>query len=353
MICRDPRTLYIDPNRDGDCFEIPCSMKTGALLVRTADTLIFPATTIYPNSYPSEFSDLFIQLSLMNTTVISKGTIVDGKFLAGDMLFQITSHPEYTWTLFQNWTFRHFSKSIFTRQYTWSTAPFIIFRDCIFENSKADLFAIKGGTYVFENCVFRNISGRSIKAISEVRCDFTGCLFESCQALFFYGSDASFTNCRFIRMYGQRGGAVYTAKTTLYIERCLFINCTAKFKGGALYLRDSLECFETEIKTSCFIDTNANVNGSSIYSYLSSIKLSGKNCFTSDFNQSVCNVGGTINIEETQIVDDKCRACITMPLIDIISIDYSPIDTNKLYQFDDLKPGSMIIVDDEEYDDEI
>lgn len=350
---RGPRTIHIDPNFDGDCFETPCTMKTATLIVRAADTVIFPATTIRPNSYPSEFSDLFIQLTLMNITVISKGTVVDGTFLAGGMLFQVTSHPDYTWTLFHNWTFKHFSKPIFTRQYTWSTGPYLIFRDCTFEDCQYDLFVMKGGTIFFENCHFKNISGRPIKAVSEFRVDFTDCVFESTQALFFHGSDATFVNCKFLNCNGQRGGAIYTAKSTLFINRCVFSNCFAKANGGAIYIRDSHEDFESEIKDSCFINNHAELNGSDIYVYLSKIELSGENCFTQSFEKSVFYFSSEISFQNKStniIINDKCIDCLSKEPVKVIENDYTPTDTNKWYQFDDLKPGTIIDIDDDNDD---
>lgn len=351
---RGPRTIHIDPNYDGDCFETPCAMKTATLIVRAADTVIFPPTVIRPNNYPSEFSDLFIQLTLMNTTVISKGTVVDGTYLAGDMLFQVTSHPVYTWTIFHNWTFRHFSKPIFTRQYTWSTGPFLIFRDCVFEDCQYDLFIMKGGTIFFENCQFKNISGRPIKAVSELRVDFTDCIFESTQALFFHGSDASFVNCKFSNIKGQRGGAIYTAKSTLFVNRCSFSNCLAEANGGAIYIRESSENFETEIQDSCFIHNHAKINGSDIYVYLSRIELSGENCFTQSFEESVYSFSSEVSIQNNKsvIIDDKCFDCLKKKPAEVLENDYTPTDTNKWYQFDDLKPGTTIQLDEEEDEDD-
>ncbi|OHT16539.1 polymorphic repeat outer membrane protein [Tritrichomonas foetus] len=344
-LSRGPRIIHIDPNHDGDCFDKPCAMKTATLVVRAADTVIFPAVVIHPNSYPSEFSDLFIQLTLMNTTVLSKGTVVDGKLLAGEMLWQITSHPVYTWTVFENWTFRHFSKPIAKRQYTWSTGPFVIFKDCTFEDCDADLFTMSGGTIIFENCIFRNIkNGRIVKAVSEVRADFTDCSFENCNALFFHGSDASFVNCRFNNMNGQRGGAVYAAKSTIYVERCLFMNCNAEFNGGAIYIRDSPKNFECEVKNSCFINTHAGINGSAIYAYLSYVELSG-NCYSKE--DDVMNFAGEFVITNTT-VDSKCIECMKMPPAEVIPNDYTPVDTNKWYQFDDLKSDTTIIIDDDD-----
>ena len=343
---RDPRVLFIDNNLDGDCFNTPCSMKTAALVIRTADIVHFPSNIIYPTSYPSEFSDLFIQLSLMNTTVYSHGVIVDGRFLAGEMLFQITSHPHLTWTKFENWTFKHFSKPIATRQYTWSMAPYLIFKDSIFQDSTSDLFKMKGGTLIFENCLFKNISGKSIKGINELLIEFIDCKFENCSSLFFHGSDVTFINCIFNEMNGQRGGAIHSIKSTLYIDNCKFINCNAEFNGGAIYIRDSISKFESEISNSCFINNNASLNGTSIYSYLSYIELNN-NCLLN--NNSIYNYGGEIEYSNN-IFDNKCFNCLTKPSKKIIQNDFLPCDTFKWWHLDDLKPGSTIIIDD---DDEI
>ncbi|KAH0789025.1 polymorphic repeat outer membrane protein [Histomonas meleagridis] len=319
-------------------------MRTATLIVRTADTLIFPSGTIHPTSYPSDFSDLFIQLSLMNTTVNGKGTIVDGTYLAGEMLWQITSQPTYTWCLFNDWVFTKFSKPIATRQFAWSTAPYIIFRDCTFLDSTTDLFIMKGGTLIFENCVFKNITGRAVKSISEFRSDFVDCIFENCNSLFFQSSSGTFTNCKFIGMHGQRGGAIYAIRSTISIINCHFINCIADVSGGALYIRDSPEKYESEVIDSCFINTKAEVNGSAIYVYESNLALS-RNCFESE--SSVYAFGSNVSNEETKY-DAKCNECLKKEPKKYIEIDYTPTDTNKWFQFDDLKSGTTIVVGDDE-----
>lgn len=340
---REPRTLYIDPNSDGDCFETPCAMKTATLVVRAADTIHFSSATIRPGSYPSEFSDLFIQLTLMNTTVVSHGTIVDGRYLAGDMLWQITSHPHFTWTLFHNWTFVHFTKPIATRQYSWSSAPFVVFRDCVFEDSTADLFVMKGGTMIFENCIFKNVSGRPLKAISENIAEFIDCVFDDCTALFFHGSDAMFTNCMFKNMKGQRGGAIYASKTTLHVERCDFINCKADINGGSIYVRDLAEIFESDIINSCFYNSNAKYNGSAVYSYLSYISIDNS-CFNDE--SSIMYYEGNITMLNNEYND--CKMCLTRPKVETIGYQFTPTDTFKWWHLDDLNPGSTIVIDDDD-----
>lgn len=283
-------------------------------------------------------------MSLMNTTAMSHGTIIDGKLLSGDMLWQITSHGVFTWTLLDNFTFRNFAKPIAVRQYTWSAGPYIIFRNCVFEDSTADLFSLNGGTIIFENCAFRNLTGRPIKTVGEVTADFVDCTFDNCQALFFSGSDASFTNCRFLNMRGQRGGAIYAAKTTLFVGHCIFVNCQAQVNGGAIYIRESNERFESEVANSCFVRTHAGVNGSAIYSYLSHLSLN-QNCFESEL--AVSELGSSLEISGT-LYDDKCAECQMRIPTEYIPIDYTPVDTNKWYQFDNLEPGTTIVIDEDD-----
>ena len=344
---RGLRTLHVDPTREGDCFDTPCSISTAAIVVRAGDTVIFSDTTIQPHSYPSDFSDLFIQLSLMNTTVLATNSIIDGSLLTGEMMWQITSHPVYTWTLFDKWTFKNFNKPIAKRQYTWSSGPYLFFRDCTFNNCAEDLFVMNGGTVFFENCAFINITGRVIKAVSEVRADFVDCSFTNCHSLFFHGSDASFVNCRFVEMDGKRGGAIYAAKTTLHVDHCTFANCNAHVNGGAIYIRDSAKIFESEIKNSCFINTNAKEDGNAIYIYLSHVNLEG-NCYSNENDVSIFE--SEVN-HSNYTINDKCIDCINKPPANVIPNDYTPVDTNKWYQFDDLKSETTIIIDED--DDEL
>jgi len=341
---RDPsRRLHVDPVLDGDCFNTPCSLRTATLTVRCADVLYFSGTVITPTSYPSEFSDIFLQMSLMNATAFGRGTVIDGRLLAGEMLWQITSHAVFTWVVIDNFTFRHFAKPIATRQYAWSAGSYVVFRGCVFEDSTADLFSVHGGTLLFENCVFRNVSGRAVKAVGQVAVDMVACAFENCAALFFAGSDAAFTNCRFTGMRGQRGGAVYAAKTTLLVDHCVFRDCAAAVNGGALYVRDSAGQFESEVRDSCFVGTRAAVNGSAIFTYASRLEGSG-NCFADE--ESVACLAGTVNFTGS-VHDRACSACLRREPAEGIEYGFEPVDTNRWYQLDDLKPGTEIVLDDD------
>ena len=332
-ISREPRILAVDPHKDGDCFSEPCSIKTAAMAVRTADIVHFGPFLLNPSSYPSEFSDLMNQLTLMNTTVYSDGAVVDGTFLAGEMLFQVTSHPHYTWTRLVNWTFQHFSKPIWKREFTWSTAPYIVFTDCEFIDSASDLFVVKGGTYIFENCEFANIDGRVVKAVSGANFLFIDCSFSNCSSFFFHDSDATFRNCVFMDMHGDRGGAIHSSRSTLYVDGCAFINCSASVNGGALYVRESSN--STEITNNCFVSNRAAVNGTAIYAYASSITISANSFDTSDhlftLASSVKETNTTINAR-----------CVHHPSGISLDRDFLPCDTFKLWELDTLEPDTVI-----------
>ena len=150
----------------------------------------------------------------------------------------------------------------------------MVFEDCTFESNTHDLFAATGGHWVFVNCIFRNIKGRVFKALSETCVEFEDCTFEETQATFGFGADLIFRNCIFTKTFGQRGGAIYAAKSTLYVENCKFISTNATFNGGAIYIRDSHEKYQSEITGCCFLNTFAKMNGTAIYSYMSDLHVS-------------------------------------------------------------------------------
>jgi hypothetical protein len=245
--------------------------------VRTADIIQFKDKVLYPSSYPSEFSDLLEGAVQNNITLVAmdSGTVIDGKLLTGGMLYYLENQRRFTWAKLKGFTFRHFDKLIGVRKNSWSTYPQLVFEGCTFEDSTHDLFSTTGGHWVFVNCVFRNISGRPFKALSETTVEFEDCTFENVQASFAFGADMIFRNCIFTRTEGQRGGAIYAAKSTLYVHGCKFIECQASVSGGAIYIRDSHEKYQSEVSDNCFWGCSAVSNGTSIYSYLSDLDVHG------------------------------------------------------------------------------
>ena len=344
---RKPRTLFVDPRLDGDCFSKSCSIKDAARVVRPADTLHFPDDFVLkPTTFPSEFSDFFVQVSLNNATVYAHGTVIDGLLFSGEHLADLMSHPEYCWCLMINWTFRHFSSPLFTRSQIWSQSPSYVFRDCIFEDCQSALFKISGGTFIFENCIFKNIDDYVFKAQTETHVEFVDCKFENTKSVFLLNSDATFINCIFRRTKGNRGGSIYSQKSTLHVEHCFFIDTYAMNHGGAIYIRDSPLEYESEIKDSCFYETKCGQNGTSIYSFSSQIKLSD-NCFTS--NDPIFSYLSTID-ENNRELDSKCEKCFQTEPANVIQDDYTPVDTYKLTELDDLSGDTTIIIEDSEDD---
>jgi len=247
------------------------------LTLRTADIVHFQDKIFYPTSYPSEFSDLIESAAHSNVTIVASdgGSIIDGKLLTGGVLYYLENQRRFTWAKFQDFTFRHFSKLIMSRQHSWSTFPQMVFQNCIFEDNTYDLFSTSGGHWIFINCVFRNNSGRIFKALSETLVEFVDCHIETSQAAFAYGADIIFRNCIFSHTFGSRGGALYASKSTVYVNKCKFIETNATANGGAIYIRDSHEKYQSEISDSCFLNTHAEMNGTAIYSYLSDLDIHG------------------------------------------------------------------------------
>ena len=345
---RSPRTIFVDPRVEGDCFSTPCSMKDAARVIRAADTVNFPDNyVIKPTSYPSEFSDLFVQVSLNNATVYSHNSVVDGSLLSGEYLTELMSHPEYTWTLMVGWTFRNFAKTIFVRTQTWSSSPSYVFRDCTFEDCSKTPFRVSGGTYIFENCVFKNIDEYVLRSQLETYVEFVDCKFENCRSIFLMHSDATFINCIFKNTTGDRGGSIYSHQSTLHVDHCFFINTRAKVNGGAIYIRDSNASYESEVVNSCFYETECGKNGTAIYSYSSALRVSDCS-FTS--RTPIYSFESAIQSSNNKEGND-CTECLQTNPVDYIPYDFTPVDTFKLTQLDDISGDVVIELSDDEDDD--
>ncbi|KAH0790684.1 polymorphic repeat outer membrane protein [Histomonas meleagridis] len=318
----------------GNCFDEECSYNEAMLTLRMADVIYVRDKIIYPTMYPSEFSDLIEGAVQNNVTLVAHedGTIIDGKMLNGGLMYYLENQRKFTWGKFKGFTFRDFSKLIMSREHSWSTYPQVVFEDCTFEDNSHDLFSTTGGHWVFVNCVFRNNSGRIFKALSETCVEFEDCTFETSQAAFAYGADIIFRNCIFSKTYGQRGGAIYAAKSTLYVYECKFIETKATANGGAIYIRDSHEKYQSEISKSCFLRTNADMNGTAIYAYLSDLTLNsnifsgGEESFYA-FSSDIHEADNKFNAD----AEDCIRKHKPMNEPDL----YYPCDTYQRHDFDD------------------
>jgi len=333
-VSRDSTNLYTSMQGSGDCFDTACSFNEAMLTMRMADIVVLKDKLIYPPSYPSEFSDLIEGAVHNNVTMVGVegNTIIDGKLLTGGVMYYLENQRRFTWGKWQGFTFRHFSKVIMSRQHSWSTYPQMVFQDCTFEDNTYDLFSTTGGHWIFINCVFRNNSGRVFKALSETAVEFIDCTFEDSQAVFGYGADLMFRNCIFVRTNGQRGGAIYAAKSTLYVNKCKFVDTKATANGGAIYIRDSHEKYQSEISDSCFLRTQASMNGTAIYSYLSDITV--RNNVFSAGDDSFYAFSSEVH-EEGNIHNGDAEACIRkhQPLNE--EDPFFPCDTYQRHEFDD------------------
>jgi hypothetical protein len=331
---RDSTFLYASQQGTGDCFDSSCSFNEASLRLRAADVIYIKDKQVYPPSYPSEFSDLIEGAVQNNVTLVAQdgGTVIDGKMLTGGVMYYLENQRRFTWAKFKGFTFRHFEKLIMGRTRSWTTFPQIVFENCNFEDSTHDLFSTTGGHWVFVNCVFRNLTGRPFKALSETCVEFEDCTFENVQAVFGYGADLIFRNCIFLRTFGGRGGAIYAAKTTLYVRDCKFIETKATANGGAIYIRDSHEKYQSEISRSCFSGTKAAMNGTAVYAYLSDLNLNN-NIFAGDedsFYAFTCEVHDAGNKYKADA--EACiRAHQPMNEEDL----FSPCDTFQRHELDE------------------
>lgn len=309
--------------------------------MRCADVIYVKTRLIYPSAYPSEFSDLIEGAVQNNVTIVADeaGTVIDGKLLTGGVMYYLENQKRFTWGKFEGFTFRNFNKLIMSRQHSYFTSPEVIFQDCIFENNTHDLFSTSGGHWIFINCIFRKNAGRAFKALSETSVEFVDCTFEDCQAVFGFGSDLMFRNCLFIRCFGQRGGAIHAAKSTLYVTQCKFIETLASANGGAIYIRDSHEKYQSEISNNCFLNTKSEMNGTAIYSYLSHVEIAG-NIF-SNGDESYYEALSNVNFHDNTM-NGNSEACVRdhRPLNEVDL--YFPCDTYQRHETDDMN-GSIVI----------
>lgn len=296
-LSRELRTLFVRENGQGDCFTSACRYEMASNIIRNGDTLIFEDSTITMNNYPNTISDLLNSAMFMNVTFIANDDTVkfDGRVIAGNQLLNPMSATRFCWVKFVGFSFIGFQKSILVRSVQDSIWPLIYFKNCVFEDNTKDLFDIRGGSFRFDNCIFRNNLGRPIKAVSEVLVEINDCLFENCSSLFLSNCDAIIRNCRFVGCNGNRGGAIYSTLSTLTVDGCKFIDNKASVYGGAIYIRESHVDLESEITKSSFIRNSAN-NGTDVYVYLSSL-LVRENCFSGSEN--------SIYVQESDIQGDN------------------------------------------------
>ena len=149
-------------------------------------------------------------------------------------------------------------------------------------------------------------------------------------------------------MKGQRGGAIYSSKSTLTVHHCIFVGCQADINGGSIYVRNSKESFESSITQNAFLQSSAGTNGSAIFSYLSFIDIED-NCFDLP-DSSIDSTGSSLKLNNNTF-NSKCSDYLKRPPASYIKDDYTPVDTFQWTSLDNLKPGTIIQVSDGEDDD--
>lgn len=338
--CRELRTLYVGEGQDGDCFSSSCSFDVAANLVQNGDTLIFDDGKMAITSFPSTLSDLLHTAMYMNVTFKSKSgkSVFDGRFMAGESLFNVHSAARYSWVKFVGFTFTNFEKPVMIRIMAETQWPLVIFNDDTFIDNKEDCFNLKGGTFQFSNCVFKNNLRRPIKAITEAIVQMTDCRIERCESCFFFDCDVSFQNCLFTENYGGRGGALYLSKVTLYVDGCKFIHNRAKTNGGAIYIREAVEEYQCEVRRSVFLENRAGVNGTAYYSYWAD-GLIRDSCFSDDESRSIFEYRSN-NSKDGNVYTSKCEDLLKYsPPMD----DYDPYVPNPEDDIDvDVPPNSIV-----------
>ncbi|OHS98532.1 polymorphic repeat outer membrane protein [Tritrichomonas foetus] len=332
ILCsRELRNLHVSEGADGDCFASACSFDKAQTILRNGDIVIFEDQKISVTSYPSPISDLLHTATFMNVTLLSKddNTIFDGRFMAGESLFDVKSAARFTWLKIKGFTFTNFEKPVMMRIISETPWPLIIFKDCTFKENKQDIFNLKGGTFQFDNCVFKQNLHRPIKAVTEAIVDIADCTFEHSESMFFFDCDISIKNSRFVECFGGRGGSLYLSKVTLNVDGCKFIRNKAKNNGGAIYIRESIEDYQCEIRRSAFVDNSAGVNGTAIYGYWADVIIRD-NCFSDEESKAIFEFKSQ-NKKSGNEFKSKCTSLLTYePKTD----DFDPVRANPDYDID-------------------
>lgn len=340
ILSRDLRELHVADGADGDCLTLACSFDKAQNILLNGDTLIFEDQKISITSFPSAISDLIHAAMFMNVTFRGKDdkTIFDGRFMAGESLFSADSSARFAWVKIKGFTFVNFEKPVMMRLKSETPWPLVIFKDCTFKNNKQDIFNLKGGTFEFDNCVFQDNIHRPIKAVTEAIVDLTDCVFQHSESMFFFDCDVILKNCQFVENFGNRGGALYLSKVTLNIDACKFIRNKAKNNGGAIYIRESIDDYQSEIQRSCFIDNTAGVNGTAFYGYWADVILHD-NCFSDSEEKAIFE----FRSNNTKSKNEFNSRCSELSKLNPVTEDFDPVKADPDYDIDvNVEPNSWI-----------
>jgi hypothetical protein len=160
-------------------------------MLLNGDTTFFHDNRISITSHPSAISDLLHGAMFLNCTLQGKEgkTVFDGTFMGGEALFNIHSVARFAWAKLHGFTFTNFDKPVLIRVIAESPWPLVIFSSCSFLDNRQDIFNVKGGTFRFDDCAFRNNLHRPIKAVTEAAVELTDCVIERSESSFFFDCD--------------------------------------------------------------------------------------------------------------------------------------------------------------------
>jgi hypothetical protein len=317
----------------GDCFSSPCDYTFAVTRLADSQQVVFEDSTISIASHPSPLSGLFQAAILKNVTLTARTeTTILGNSSITEPFFPVDPTINFSWGKVRGFTFQNFDTAVVLRTASETSWPLIIFENCSFVDNTVDVINVKGGTFQFDHCLFRNNSHRPLKIMSGTAAELTDCEVIDCNASFMYDCDLIIRNSRFINITGSRGGAIYLSKATFLIDGTKFIRNSARSVGGAIYIGETGADLASEVRRSCFLANAAPTNGTSVYLYYSDVTFR-EDCFSDSSAAAI--VGFESNTAQTaNIFDSACNECLASE---------SPVDP-----FDPVQQGRGLSPDDDE-----
>jgi hypothetical protein len=299
--------LHVIEAGEGDCFSSPCNYTTAISRLQNGATVIFEDSSV---SITAPLSDLFQAAVFKNVSLTTnRRTEIFGEFGTVPLLI-VPPTTDYRWGKVHGFTFSGFNTAVVLRSSPESVWPLVIFNNCSFVDNTQDVINVKGGTFQFDRCLFKNNSHRPLKIMSGTTIELTRTTVIDSNASFFYDCDLIIRNSQFINNSGARGGSMYVSKTTFLFEATKFVNNTAQSLGGAVYIGETGSDLASEMRNSCFIGNQAKTNGTSSYSYFSEVLFNG-NCFSdSEFNAIVGHESN--NVKNGNVFDSTCEPCLAL-----------------------------------------
>jgi hypothetical protein len=287
----------------GDCVAAPCNYTTAIARIENGATVGFDDAEV---SVTAALSDLFHAVVLKNVSLNGGSTVIRGD--GGLPLLTVDPVSNFLWGRIRSFTFSGFNSAVILRTAPETVWPLIIFEGCLFADNNQDVINVKGGTFQFDRCTFKNNSHRPLKIMSGTTIELTDTTIRDSNASFFYDCDLIIRNSRFINNTGARGGAFYLSKATFLIEGTKFINNSARSLGGVGYISETGPDLASEVRTSCFIGNQAPTNGTSFSSSFSEV-LFRENCFSDSETASLFGI--EVSTRPGNVFGSNCESCLS------------------------------------------